>query len=104
LFFLPEILSGILPPLGAAAFVAHASDVSILAAVTALAAVWYGAEAALARTAHWQVSALYPLHALLRDLLLPCLWCDALLGAEFEWRGHAMSVAEDSETVEGQTV
>jgi hypothetical protein len=50
---------------------------------------------ALARAAGWDFSALYPLHAALRDLLLPCIWLDGLIRTEFVWRGNAMSSVQD---------
>jgi hypothetical protein len=48
--------------------------------------------------AGWHLSPLYPVQALLRDLLLPALWVDGLFGSKFNWRGNAMSVAVDSQT------
>jgi hypothetical protein len=42
---------------------------------------------------------LSPLVAGLRDLLLPWLWVDALVGTDFVWRGNEMSIAEDGEPV-----
>ena len=38
-----------------------------------------------------------PLVAMLRDLLLPWLWIDGLIGTDFVWRGNAMSIDEDAE-------
>jgi ceramide glucosyltransferase len=95
--FLPEILSGALLPLLALATVAHLDGWPIWESIGAFAAIWYGAEMALARAAGWHVSALSPLIAALRDLLLPWLWVDALVGTDFVWRGNAMSIAEDAE-------
>ncbi len=92
--FLPELLAGALLPLLAMAILARLSDWPVAAAVLALAALWYGGEMALARAAQWHLSALYPVHAILRDLMLPLLWLDGLVGSEFVWRGNAMSVAE----------
>jgi hypothetical protein len=45
---------------------------------------------------HWHLTPLYPLQALLRDLLLPVLWIDAWVGTDFVWRGHQMSIATDA--------
>ena len=98
LFFVPEILGGAAFPLLAAGYAAEAAAISGPLVVAALAAIWYGAEMALARAAHWHLSPLYPLHALLRDLLLPALWVDAWIGTEFVWRGNPMSVAADAPT------
>ena len=95
--FLPEILSGALFPLLALTIAAHLDGWPMLKSLGAFAALWYGAEMALAWTAGWHVSALSPLVAGLRDLLLPWLWVDALIGTDFVWRGNQMSIAEDAE-------
>jgi ceramide glucosyltransferase len=54
--------------------------------------VWYGSEMALAAAAKWHLPALYPLYCVLRDLLLPVLFMDALRGSDFVWRGNEMEV------------
>ena len=95
LFFAPEILGGAALPMIAAGYVAHEADVSVAATLAALAVLWYGAEMALARAAHWHLTPLYPLHAVLRDLLLPALWINGWVGHDFVWRGHRMSVAAE---------
>jgi ceramide glucosyltransferase len=92
--YLPELLCGALFPALALAFVATALDVPVVASLALLLAVWYGAEMALARAARWPLDAFYPIHALLRDLMLPVLWADGWLGSNFEWRGNPMSVDE----------
>lgn len=97
-FFLPEIMTGGIFPMIALGTLAHAMNWPVTILVIALAFLWYGGEIALARAARWHISPLYPVHAVVRDLLLPFLWLDALLGSEFEWRGNAMSVAADSQT------
>ena len=95
-FFAPEVISGAFFPFIAAAVIAAATGWPVAGTVAGLAALWYGAEMALALAARWPLSPLYPLHALLRDLLLPALWLDGLFGTGFEWRGHQMSV-DDAE-------
>ena len=50
----------------------------------------------LAAAAGWHLPLLYPLHAMLRDLLLPVLWFEGWREAGFVWRGNAMSVDEGS--------
>jgi ceramide glucosyltransferase len=96
LYFAPEILGGAVFPLIAAGYAAYAVDISVFAMVAALSFVWYGAEIALAKVARWHLAPLYPLQALLRDLLLPLLWIDAWIGTDFVWRGHQMSIATDA--------
>ena len=95
-YFLPEIVGGAIFPLIAAGYAACAADVAVFATVVPLALAWYGAEIALAKAAQWPLPLLYPLQALLRDLLLPVLWFDAWIGTDFVWRGHQMSIAADA--------
>jgi ceramide glucosyltransferase len=92
LYFAPELLSGAALPLVATALLAAALGRSIPGAVVAFGMVWYGAELVLARTAGWPVTALYPIHGLVRDLLLPLLWVNAWRNSGFVWRGNQMSV------------
>ena len=104
LFFLPEVFGGAVLPLTAAAIAANGAGLPVAATVAALAAAWYGVETLLVWTARWHLTPLYPLHAALRDLLLPALWVDAWIGTDFVWRGNAMSVATDSPVaVDSQT-
>jgi Glycosyl transferase family 21/Transposase DDE domain len=75
--FAAEVLTGCLPSLAAAAFAADALDVPAVALVVALAAIWLGSEALLARTAGWHLSLCSPFAWLLRDTLLPLVWLHA---------------------------
>jgi len=92
LYFLPEIFSGGMLPMLAVALLAKAFCCSLVFCVGGFAALWYGAEMALAAAAGWHVCALYPLYALIRDLLLPVLFVAALRGNDFVWRGNEMQV------------
>ena len=92
IYFLPEIFTGGVLPMTAIAFLAGAFGLPIALCVAGFAALWYGAEMALAAAAGWHVSALYPLYALIRDLLLPALFVAALRGNDFVWRGNEMQV------------
>ena len=96
LYFVPEILGGALFPLIAAGYVAYAAGVPVATSVAVLATAWYGAETALVKVARWHLTPLYPVHAIVRDLLLPALWIDAWVGKDFVWRGHQMSIAADA--------
>jgi ceramide glucosyltransferase len=87
--YFPELLTGAPLPLLACWLVAASADIPPAAAVLALAALWYGGEAALAHAARWHLSALSPLAFLLRDLLLPVLWVNGWR-RQFVWRGNAM--------------
>jgi ceramide glucosyltransferase len=90
LYFLPELLPGIVPPLLAGAYAAVAMGLSPWVFALLLALPWYGAELALARRAGWHSSWRMPAAFLLRDLLIPALWVAAWLGDSFAWRGTAM--------------
>ncbi len=96
LYFVPEILGGALPPLALGAAAAAAAGWPAAASVLPLALAWYGAEALLAYRAGWQLSLRSVPIWMLRDALLPILWIAAWLGSDFEWRGNAMTVADQS--------
>jgi ceramide glucosyltransferase len=99
-FYCLEVGSGALLPLFAALFVAAATGYSVFAAAITLLVVWYGAEMLLVAAAGWHLGLLYPLHAMLRDALLPVLWFEGWREAGFVWRGNAMSVDESPRTGE----
>src|SRR5262249_38214003 len=88
-----EILAGGLGPLAAAAYVVAALDLP-LGGVVALATIWYGAEAALARAAGLPQSLKSPAPRMRRDALLPLLWMGGWLGRGFVWRGNEMRPLE----------
>lgn len=94
LLFAPELLAGGLIPMAGSLVLAFsgmwAPEVPLV-----YGAVWYGAELALSRLCGWPASARGVLAAILRDLALPVLWCAALSGSSFTWRGNAMSVGDD---------
>ena len=92
-YYALEILSGSLGPLMAAAYVVAALGLP-LGNVVAFAAIWYGAEAALARAAGWHLSLKSPAAWMLRDALLPLLWIGGWLGRGFVWRGNEMRPLE----------
>ena len=92
-YYALEILSGGIGPLLAAAYVLAASGLP-LGGVAVVAALWYGAEAALARAAGWHLSVRSPLAFMLRDVLLPLLWIGGWLGRDFVWRGNQMRAVE----------
>jgi ceramide glucosyltransferase len=92
LYFAPEVFSGGVLPMIAAAIVANAAGLPAALCAGLLGIVWYGSEMALAAAAKWHLPALYPLYCVLRDLLLPVLFMDALRGSDFVWRGNEMEV------------
>jgi ceramide glucosyltransferase len=70
------------------------NDWPLLFALPGFVALWYGAEAALATAAGWQVSRRSPFAWLIRDARLPVLWCACWLGNGFVWRDNAMRIAD----------
>jgi ceramide glucosyltransferase len=93
LTFAPEIFSSALVTLTAAAILASALEWPVVVSVAATACLWYGAEMVLAWRAGWPLSFAFPLHALVRDLMVPAWWINGWLGSGFEWRGNEMTSA-----------
>ena len=93
-FFIPEILAGAFPPLAMLAAVAVAVGWPISGTLLPLAVAWYAAEAFLAYAAGWHLSLRSIPIWMLRDALLPALWIAGWIGSDFEWRGNAMSIAD----------
>ncbi len=67
---------------------------STLFAAVAYPAIWYGAEALVARSAGWPLSWRSPFLWVARDVMLPAIWVSAWTGSRFVWRGNAMQVAQ----------
>jgi ceramide glucosyltransferase len=102
LFFAPEIVSGSLPTLILGAVAAHASGISVLATVTALAILWYAPEALLARRMRWHLDRRAPLAGITRDLMLPAMWGAAWIARDVVWRGNSMSITTKSASAAGE--
>lgn len=96
-FYCLEVGAGAALPFLAAIVLAIATGYSVIAAAAAFLTLWYGAEMLLCAVAGWHLSVLYPLHAMLRDAMLPILWVEGWREAGFVWRGNAMSVDEGDE-------
>jgi ceramide glucosyltransferase len=94
-FYCLEVASGPVLPLLATIIMAIATDHSAVLASALFLGAWYGAEMLLASAAGWHLGLLYPLHAMLRDGLLPVLWFEGWREAGFIWRGNAMNVDEE---------
>lgn len=90
LFFAPEIASGVLLPCLAAASVAGTLDVAL--ALTAMVALVYAGEYALAFRAGWVRSPALLIAFLVRDLLIPFVWSLAWMRSDVVWRGNAMAI------------
>jgi len=95
LFFAPEILTSGALAIAAAAVGAGAFGFDPIRVTAAIALTWYGSEAALAFLAGWRMTPSTLFACLLRDLCLPWLWLQAWMFDDFEWRGHAMSTADE---------
>jgi ceramide glucosyltransferase len=93
-FYCLEVTSGAMLPLIAVAGIAVATGHSVIVAIALFLPLWYGAEMLLAATAGWHLPLLYPLHAMLRDAMLPVLWFEGWRECGFVWRGNSMSVDE----------
>ncbi|MFN4204842.1 MAG: ceramide glucosyltransferase [Agrobacterium albertimagni] len=94
LYFLPEILTGAALPLAAMIALAATGALPLIAPIAYLAA-WYGAEVLFARRYGWPSGWRIVPAMLARDLLLPGLFVAAWFGSGFEWRGNAMTVADN---------
>jgi len=92
-YFLPEILTGSLPPVLAGAFASALLDAPAAAVALAIVIYWFAAEALLARAAGWPLSWRSPFAWLVRDLLIPLIWVRAYTAGGYEWRGNRISIA-----------
>jgi ceramide glucosyltransferase len=89
-FFAPEVLAGLLPPLLALMIGLDGMGVNLPLAALAFTAAWYLPELLLLRVAGWPRS----LPALLlRDMLLPLIFIAGCAGSSFEWHGKAMTAS-----------
>ena len=95
LFFAPELVTSGVLAIVAAAFGAAAFGFAPARFAAAIALIWYGSEAALALLAGWRLTPATLFAFLLRDATLPWLWLQAWIIDDFEWRGHAMSTADE---------
>ena len=90
--FAPEILSSAALLLAAGSYAAAAGGKSVPAVAATLLVLWYGAEAALARSKGWHLSWRLPLACLVRDCLIPPMWVCGWTSGKTVWRGKAMEV------------
>jgi ceramide glucosyltransferase len=94
LYFLPEIFTGAALPAAAIIAASAMGSVPLLAPLAYLAA-WYAGEILLARAYGWPTGWRIIPAMITRDLLLPVLFVAAWFGSGFEWRGNAMTVADN---------
>jgi len=99
--FLPEILTGSLPPAIAAEIAAaSAFDATPLLASGLVLAFWFACETWLARSSRWHLDWVSPLAWLVRDLIQPLIWGAAWLKQQYAWRGNTVQIVDASRTVE----
>lgn len=94
LYFLPEILTGATLPVAAVIALAATGMLPVVAPPVYLAA-WYSAELLMSRAFGWPGGWRIIPAMMIRDLLLPVLFVAAWFGSGFEWRGNAMTVADN---------
>ncbi|RKE83871.1 ceramide glucosyltransferase [Rhizobium sp. AG855] len=94
LYFLPEVFTGATLPMAAMVALALNGNLPAWTPLAYLMA-WYGAEVALARAYDWPTGWRMLPAMFARDLLLPALFVSAWFGSGFEWRGNAMTVADN---------
>lgn len=92
--YFPEFLTGCFFPLVAGVYAAATLHENVGLICVLLLAIWFGAEAALARCAGWHLSWRMPVAMLIRDVMLPPLWVAAWLSDEVKWRGSTVSEAK----------
>ncbi len=101
LYFAPEIVTTSLLTLAAAAIGGDELGLAAPAAIALAAAIWYGAEAALAAAAGWPLAWSSPAAWMARDALLPALGLSGWITARFVCRGNVMSADEEPLAAEG---
>ena len=97
LCFAPEIFTGGILPMLAAAYAALHYGINCALVVAAVAVVWYLPQILLSYRVGWYLSWTSPFAMLLRDILHLMVWIDGWLSNDFVWRGNAMSVSDENE-------
>lgn len=90
LFFVPEIVSGMLVPCLLAALYTGSTEIAL--GLGAMVALTYGGEYALAIHAGWLRSPSLVVAFIARDLLIPVVWTLAWMRSDVVWRGNAMAI------------
>ncbi len=102
--YAPEFMNGSFVAIVLGAYAALQFGGNVGAALTTaaliLASLHLG-EIVLARICGFPIDWRTPFALVLRDLLLPVMFLDAVLFDDFVWHGNAMSVREEQETTAG---
>ena len=91
-YFLPEILTGSLPPALAGALASALLHSPAMPVAIAVIGFCLALEALLAQAAGWPLTWRSPFAWLARDLLIPLVWLRALTASGYEWRGNKISL------------
>lgn len=100
LFFAPEILLGLMPPLVLGLAAAAALDIGLAGAALAIALAIYLPEFALAAGKRWPLSWKLLPAMLARDIMMPAVWMRSWTGGSFEWRGNTMTIGTEHSELE----
>lgn len=90
--FVPEVLTGVFPPLVAAGLAAAIFDAPVIGTLAALLCLWLACEAWLAHAARWHLTWRSPFTWMLRDAMVIVIWGTAWVRQRFTWRGNQMAV------------
>jgi ceramide glucosyltransferase len=93
-YFAPEPIAGAFVPLLLIGIAAYGYDWNPIPVVAVFAALLYGAELILARSAGWFLNWASPIAFIVRDIGFPAMWITACLFDDFTWHGKAMTVKE----------
>ncbi|MBD0413248.1 glycosyltransferase [Oryzicola mucosus] len=101
LFFAPEILLGVVPPMLLALGAAVLADVALAPVALAVAAAVYLPELALAAAKGWRVSLLSLPAMMVRDVMMPAVWLRGWLNGAIDWRGNSMTIRAEASELNG---
>lgn len=102
LHYAPEIFLGFVPAGLALALAVQGNGWWIAGSLSTLFVAWFGSEAVLAALAGWPWTLSSLAASVLRDLLMPALWCAAWAGNRFTWHGAALSASDPQQSLEPQ--
>jgi ceramide glucosyltransferase len=99
--YAPEFMNGSFAAVVFGAYAAMQFDIDAALIAWLIVASLHGGEMWLARVCGFPLDWRTPFALVMRDLLLPVMFVDALLFDDFVWHGNAMSVREVEETTAG---
>jgi ceramide glucosyltransferase len=105
LFYLPEIIGGLLAPLALAAAALWLAGYALVLPLGLMTAIWIAAELVLAAAVGWPHGPVMLPAVITRELLMPFLYVAGWFSDDFEWQGHAMTAdpSEPATTTGGAT-